>query len=1129
MPRIFDNFVLPLLPALEQSLKISERADFCVGYFNLRGWKLIDHLIKAWPGGGGGCCRVIVGMQSVPQEELRQAFSLFGGQTEIDKQTALRLKRRAAEEFRTQLTFGAPNNQDEAGLRRLSAQLKEGKVVVKLFLRHPLHAKLYLVHRTDPNNPTIGFVGSSNLTLAGLSKQGELNVDVLDHDACNKLKAWFEDQWGDQWCLDISKELTEIIDTSWARQEPIPPYHIYLKIAYHLSQEARAGLNEYHLPRELSQKLLPFQAAAVRIAAHYVNKRNGVIIGDVVGLGKTLMASALARVLQEQGLETLIICPKNLVPMWKDYVYDYQLNAKVMSVTTVLSELPEKTRRYRVVILDESHNLRNREGKRYKTIQQYIEKNGSKCILLSATPYNKTYLDLSAQLRLFLPSDLDLGIRPEHCLRDIGETEFVRRHQCSLRTLAAFEHSEHPDDWREMMRLYLIRRTRSFIKDNYAKSDESGRKYLTFENGDKFYFPDRIPKTVTFTFNEKDANDPYARLYSDANVNAINSLTLPRYGLGNYVPATPKQPPTADEAREIAKLSRAGKRLMGFCRTNLFKRLESGGPAFLQSIERHVLRNFIFLHAIENNLPLPIGTQGAEMLDGNDDDRDMDDLWGDEGEENGNGSNGNGEASQGRAAFLRDEKQYREAASDLYDRYQKQFHKRFKWLKPSLFVPSLKKDLAQDATALIRVLHQCGSWDPAKDAKLDALHELLTEKYPDTKVLVFTQFADTQHYLTRELKARRIQKLEGVSGDTENPTSFAYRFSPDSNKKHHQVKPEDELRVLLATDVLSEGQNLQDCYVIVNYDLPWAIIRLIQRAGRVDRIGQKSDKIFCHSFMPADGVERIINLRRRVRQRLHQNAEVVGSDEHFFEDDLDEKPLLDLYNEKSGILEDVDSEVDLASYAYQIWKNAIDADPKLQKLIGDMPNVVYSTKRHIPKPEQPTGVLVYTRTAEGNDSLAWVDEDGQSVTESQLAILKAAECSPATPTLPRLEHHHDLVAAGVRQLVQEEKSIGGGLGRPSGARFRVYERLLAFQQSMKGTLFDTQDLAKALDDVYRHPLQQYAADVLNAQLRLGINDPSLAELVITLRGQDRLSLIQEETDTQEPQIICSLGLSGQGD
>ena len=626
MPRIFDNIELPLLPALCKSLEISERADFCVGYFNLRGWKLIDKLIDEWPGGDGACCRVIVGMQSVPQEELRQAFTLFGTNDDIDKQTALRLKRRAAEEFRIQLTLGAPNNEDEAGLRRLSAQIKAGKVVVKLFLRHSLHAKLYLIHRKDPNNPTTGFVGSSNLTFAGLSKQGELNVDVLDHDACNKLQAWFELQWQDQWCLDISKDLAEIIDSSWAREEPLPPYYIYLKMAYHLSQEARAGLSEYHLPRELSQRLLPFQSAAVRIAAHYVNKRNGVIIGDVVGLGKTLMAAALARVLQEQGLETLIICPKNLVQMWQDYTYDYQLNAKVMSLSTVMGELPEKTRRYRVVILDESHNLRNREGKRYKTIQQYIDKNGSKCILLSATPYNKTYLDLSAQLRLFVPADLDLGIRPEHCLRDLGETEFIRRHQCPLRSLAAFEHSEHPDDWRELMRLYLIRRTRSFIKENYAKTDEEGRKYLTFESGERFYFPDRIPKTVVFKFNEKDPNDPYARLYSDDIVNAINHLTLPRYGIGNYVPATPHQPPTTDEAKEIAKLSRAGKRLMGFCRTNLFKRLESGGPAFLQSIERHILRNFIFLHAIDNDLPLPIGTQGAEMIDGNAGDRDLDDL-----------------------------------------------------------------------------------------------------------------------------------------------------------------------------------------------------------------------------------------------------------------------------------------------------------------------------------------------------------------------------------------------------------------------------------------------------------------------------------------------------------------------
>ena len=154
---------------------------------------------------------------------------------------------------------------------------------MKLFLRHPLHAKLYLVHRPDPNNPTIGFVGSSNLTLAGLSKQGELNVDVLDHDACNKLQKWFEDQWNDIWCIDISKELTEIIDASWAREEPIPPYHIYVKMAYHLSQEARAGLTQFRIPAEFRRKLFEFQSAAVRIAAHHLNKRGGVLIGDVVG------------------------------------------------------------------------------------------------------------------------------------------------------------------------------------------------------------------------------------------------------------------------------------------------------------------------------------------------------------------------------------------------------------------------------------------------------------------------------------------------------------------------------------------------------------------------------------------------------------------------------------------------------------------------------------------------------------------------------------------------------------------------------------------------------------------------------------------------------------------------------
>ncbi len=250
MPRIFDNIQARLLPALREMLHTANRADFCVGYFNLRGWRALDPLVDTLHGTDDSRCRLLIGMQSLPDDELRASYRLGAADEGIDQATVLRLKKRMAENFRQQLMIGAPTNEDEVGLRRLSAQLRSGKLVVKLHTRHSLHAKLYLIHRTDPASPIVGFVGSSNLTFAGLSAQGELNVDVVDQDAAHKLAAWFEDRWNDRWCLDISAELAEIIDESWAREEILPPYHIYLKMAYHLSQEARAGLSEFRIPRD---------------------------------------------------------------------------------------------------------------------------------------------------------------------------------------------------------------------------------------------------------------------------------------------------------------------------------------------------------------------------------------------------------------------------------------------------------------------------------------------------------------------------------------------------------------------------------------------------------------------------------------------------------------------------------------------------------------------------------------------------------------------------------------------------------------------------------------------------------------------------------------------------------------
>ena len=627
MPRIFDNIDQSLFPALQQTLETATHADFCVGYLNLRGWRGLAPYVENWDGGEGDCCRLLVGMQRLPEEELREAKRIAkdGG---IDNQTALRLKRRLAEEFREQLTIGVPTRQDEIGLRQLARQLREKKVQVKLFLRHTLHAKLYLIYRSDLVAPTVGYLGSSNLTLSGLSHQGELNVDVVDSDACEKLEDWFEDRWNDRWCIDISKELAEIIEESWAREEPIPPYHIYVKMAYHLSQEARAGLTEFQIPREFEDKLFEFQTAAVKIAAHHLNRRGGVLIGDVVGLGKTLMGTALARIQEDDyDLETLIICPKNLVNMWEDYREEYRLRGRVLSISQVINTLPD-LRRYRLVMIDESHNLRG-----------------------------------------------------------------------------------------------------------------------------------------------------------------------------------------------------------------------------------------------------------------------------------------------------------------------------------------------------------------------------------------------------------------------------------------------------------------------------------------------------------------------RVRARLQQNAEVVGTDEAFFEDDGEEgnERIVDLYNEKAGLLDDArDNDVDLASHAYQIWKNAITQDSSLEKSVSALPSVVYSTQPHTPTDNEPEGALVYIRTGQENDALAWMDRNGESVTESQFAILQAAACEPDTEPLPPLEEHHRLVEAAAKLILSEERTVGGQLGRPSGARFRTYERLKDYASEVEGTLLNTPQLKQVIEAIYRYPLRQAATDTLNRQLRSGISNADLAALVIERWETERLCIIEQERQTREPQIVCSLGIRGKG-
>lgn len=1123
MARIFDNIETKFTEGLQGIITNVgvTRVDFCVGYFNLRGWDLVVNQIDNVPGDYvyegderiQRCCRLLIGMHQPEQELVRR---LYSAQKLPDSNYVNQCKLEIARDFKKQLLLGLPTRKDEWTLRRLSAQLKDKKVCVKLYLAEPLHAKLYLAYRPEDNfNKIQAIMGSSNLTYSGLTKQGELNAEFGDSDSAKKLADWFDDRWNDRFCIDITQELIDAIDNSWAGEETIPPYYIYLKTAYHLSADARSGIKEFTLPVEFQRQLFDFQQTAVKIAARHLNneKRGGAMIGDVVGLGKTITACAIAKIYEMTfASSTLIICPANLQEMWDKYRKQYDLKADIHSMAKPIDV--DNARYYRLIIVDESHNLRNAQGKRYQNIKALIEHQDCKVLLLTATPYNKDFSDLASQLKLFISEDDDLGIRPEEYIRELGgDRAFLQRHsEVFIRSIKAFEKSPYADDWMELMKLFLVRRTRTFIKENYAKTDPNdGRKYLEFNDGRRNYFPDRIPKAIKFKTVE---GDQYSRLYSDEMLSLMADLRLPRYGLSGYEDTSKTSNATTTDKQLLENLSRAGKRMMGFCKSTFFKRIDSSGFSFLLTLYRHILRNAVFMYAIENKLPLPIGDEN-NLPDTFIEDEDINDIFThDNDEEDRMGGNG-------LIDIPTDMKIYMQKAKEYYNILNGKNN--VAWLDSTYFKRSLKTHLKGDCQLLIQMIELCGKWNPSADQKLDELQRLLTNTHNGEKVLVFTQYSDTANYIYRQLKRRGIQQIGRATGASENPTSIVEHFSPFSNNA--DIPADNQFRVLIATDVLSEGQNLQDSHVIVNYDLPWAIIRLIQRAGRVDRIGQKENQIFCYSFFPADQVEKIIRLRKRLNDRINENASIVGSDEVFFEGNA--KNLRDMYNEKSGVLDDDedDSDVDLASQAYQIWKNATDAKPKLKKIIPELPDMIYSTK----KASDPMhdGVITYVKTQNDYDLLSWYNSNGEIISQSQKKILMALSCNAEEPALEPLDNHFDLVGKAVENTKNENTSVSGILGNRFSTRFRIIQLLEHYYEQPANLFFseEQRDLLKlAIDDIYNYQFVESTKVILGRLLRVSTND-DIVETVLEMHKNGTLCRIDHDRNEQkDPDIICSMGL-----
>ena len=326
--------------------------------------------------------------------------------------------------------------------------------------------------------------------------------------------------------------------------------------------------------------------------------------------------------------------------------------------------------------------------------------------------------------------------------------------------------------------------------------------------------------------------------------------------------------------------------------------------------------------------------------------------------------------------------------------------------------------------------------------------------------------------------------------------------------------------------MLSEGQNLQDAHVIVNYDLPWAIIRLIQRAGRVDRIDQSSEQIYCYSFFPADKVENIIRLRSRLNARINENAGIVGSDEVFFEGN--EQNLRDMYNEKSGSLDEdeEDVDVDLGSQAYQIWKNATDANPELKRIIPAIPNIAYSTKAAGDISDD--GVITYARTYNDFDVLTWFNSKGEIVSQSQKRILQTMACAINEPCLPPQDNHLALVEKAVKGIKNENTNVGGILGSRFSTKRKIYE-LLNHYYEQPLNIFYTQEkkelLKFAIDQIYNYPLLENSKFILGRMMRTGNAHDVIVDTVIEMFENANLCRVDEDKiKHKDPIIICSMGL-----
>lgn len=831
MPDIIDNRTRHLAEEIAARLNASQRAHFAVGYFFLSGFEAIaPHLTELSE------LRLLIG-NTLTQETIEQ---LVEARRRLDAAEAAKQDQEFVNRDRKiqVLTDTVDNLADAAAamdqtdeaeclLNTLADLVEQGRIKVRVYTKGRLHAKAYIFDYKE-GMPDVGvcIVGSSNLTIAGIQHNTELNVIVHGNDNHAFLSAWFDELWKES--EEFDKALLHVLDESWARKE-VTPYEVYLKALYSLVGDQLDEEEPQPLVTGMPE-LADFQVDALRQAQGYLKDHDGVIIGDVVGLGKTYIGTALLKTLQRvYRQQALIICPKRLERMWQAFNETYALGATVLSMSLLREgdgdggarlDLDRRFPQHKVVLVDESHHFRHSDNQRYRVLQPFLHRPGMKAILMTATPRNTRARDALNQLLLWMEDDArTIPINPPLLTSYFRLIEAIEERQREMGQRVPGPHL--PD----VLRHVMVRRTRNHIKRYYPNATIDGKPV---------HFPERNLKTVDYRIDAVyGSGNLYKRFASD-----IKTMHYARYGLYKYVR------PELQKLAKYQNLQRAGDRLKGLMKAMLLKRLESSVAAFRVTVERLERSHARFLELLDDG-KVPAGEAVSDLL------------------------------------MIVDDDEFAERQDELEETGQ--------LFDAADFIDDLRHHIETDRKTYRFMLQAVEGITPDKDAKLQTLiRRLRTEPELKDKVIVFTQFKDTADYLRRELptalKGKRV--IEWMTSDREDQLGIIGRFAPESNPD--AVKwvrsGEPPIDILVSTDVLSEGLNLQDCGSIVNYDIHWNPVRLIQRVGRIDRIGTEYKTVWAFNFLPDEGLAPHLNLRDTVRRRIQEIHETIGEDAKVLEE-----------------------------------------------------------------------------------------------------------------------------------------------------------------------------------------------------------------------------------------------------